>query len=650
MSKTTTAGKKGSKIKIIIFVVILAVIIGFIAMMVSSASMMSSMVMAETETLERKNIENTISMSGIVESQSFNKVSSNLAYNIDTVNVEVGDKVKEGDILATLDSDELQNQILQQQAAVDSSNVNTEYSLSDAEKRYNEALEQISAGTYPEIRNAKMTLDNAEEALEEARETYEEQLEIQGSDKDSRLVSAEKSVESAKYELDMAYEDYKEIKEEVEGEDYSSIKDLKKAYDDAKKEYDSRHSEEKNNELSNARKAYEEALANYSYISSYYKFDPENTTTDDVKDAQTELAEAEAKLAELEKKYDVENTEKTYEDAMEAYNKAKADLDSANETKLKNAERTYERAKTSYDNAVNSLNSVKDGNETSIESYKDAVVSAEKNLATAKESYELAVKNAESSLASLKASADREKILSENDSQLVSLEILKDKLDDCVIKAPCDGTVTAVYAAEGTSAAGVLFIIEDTDSLKMTSSVKEYSISGLKEGIDVKVTIPSLGNMEFDGTISKIAPAGTKGADGKSDGTASFSVEVNIHNTKDSGVLIGMNSKCKAVTDSAENVFAVGYDALVEDADGSCYVYTADVVEGGAGAATARKISVETGFESDAAVEIISSELTEGMDIITNAGDMTDGGVIILASAFGEAMQEAGAGEAEVQE
>lgn len=645
MSKASTSGKKGSKVKLIITLVVIAIIIVIIVMIASSAAMMSGMVMADTMTLEKKDIENTVSVSGLVESQTFKQVSANLQYNVETVNVEVGDKVKAGDILATLNSDDLQNQIIQQQANINSSNINTEYSLSDAEKRYNEALEQINAGTYPEIRNAKMSLDSAETALQKAKDAYSEQLDIQGSDKDNQLISAEKAVESAKYELDCAYSDYQEVKDEVDSEDYKDIKELKDAYDDAKKEYDSRYSDSKNKELSDARTGYESALSNFTYLTSMQKYDPESVSETAVSDAQKKLSEAESRLAELETKYNVKTTEKTYEKALEAYTNAKADLDSANSVKLKNAERSYERAKVSYDNAVNNLNSVKNGSSTSLESYEDAVSDAQKAVDDARESYNLAVKNAESTLSSLKASADREKVLSENDSQLISLEILKDKLDDCVITAPCDGTVTAVNAVEGSAAVGVMFIIEDLDNLKMTASVKEYNISDIKPGLDVKVTIPSLDNKEFDGVVSKISPAGNKGANGKSDGSASFSIEVLIHDTKDSGVLIGMTSKCTAVTGSAENVFAVGYDALVEDADGSCYVYTADMIEGGNGTATARKIPVEVGFESDAELEIISDELTEGMDIITNSGDMTDGGVIIVASALGEAVQSAAAAQ-----
>lgn len=645
MSKEKKAGKKGSKIKIIIIVAVLALIAAFIIMMISSASMMSGMTISDTFSLEKKTIENKVSVSGLVESQNFTQVSAKLSYNVESVNVEVGDTVKAGDVLAVLDSGDLQDQILQQQSTLDSSNANTEYSLSTAEKNYSEALAQINDGSYPEIRNAKLSLDNAEEALRKAQEKYDEQLEIQGTDRDSQLVSAQKGVESAAYELECAKADYLEAKDDKENEDYSDIKSLKEAYDDAKKEYNSRYSAIKNEELKKAREEYESALSNYTYFSSMFEYDSAAVSSSTVTDAQQKLNEVKSKLAELEAKYDVETTEDTYENALEAYTKAKADIDSANSVALKNAERNYERAKVSYENAQNSLKSIEEGNDTSIKNYKEAVDDAQTAYDTAKDSYELALKNADSTLATLKAQADREKVLSANDSQLITLEILKSKLDDCIITAPCDGTITSVSAVEGSPAAGTLFIIEDLDNLQMTATVKEYNVSTLKPDMKVTVTIPSLNNAEFDGVISKIAPTSVKAANGKSDGSASFEVEVLIHGTKDKGVLIGMTAKCSAVTGSAENVFAVTYDAIIEDADGQSFVYAADMIEGGNGTATARRINVETGFESDAEIEISSDELTEGMELISNAGDVTDGGMVIITSALGAAAQSAAAAE-----
>ena len=77
--------------------------------------------MVSTETLQQMDLQNTVSLSGVVESQSGRKVYSTLSYLVEQVNVQVGDVVQQGDVLAQLKTDDLQMDIAQQQAAVNAS-------------------------------------------------------------------------------------------------------------------------------------------------------------------------------------------------------------------------------------------------------------------------------------------------------------------------------------------------------------------------------------------------------------------------------------------------------------------------------------------------------------------------------------------------
>ncbi len=660
MGKIHTSGKKQVNIKMIVFftaVIMAAVII----MTLINASRIAGMAVGQTSALETKTLENTFSVSGIIESTTFKQVSANLAYNVERVSVEVGDRVKAGDILAVLNSDDLQRQIVEQQASLDSSNINTEYSLSNAEKRYNETKAQIEDGSYPELRSAKLSLDNAESNLAKARDNlenakennenaqkrYREKSDLSGSDKQTRINSAQRNADSAKYEMDCAKQDFDEAVKKRSEEDYSSIKELKKIYDEAKKDYDRRYSADNGEEISAARSEYENALSSYSYANAYAAENPTDANAREIMEsAGALLSEKEDKYNKLTEKYNAERVENTYESAMTEYNRAKAEIDASHENAVESAERAYNRAKSNYDAAADTLENVKNDIDGSLDSYKDSAdraakeqEDAEKLLSDAqkavneeKKNYEIAEKNARSALTSLKAEADREKVLSENDAGLISLKILNEKLDDCVITAPCDGTVTAVYAVPGAPASGTLFLIENTDELKMTAVIREYNITDIYEGLNVTVSIPSMNNMEFDGVLNKIAPAGVKGADGKSDGTASFNVEILINDTKDSGVLIGMTSKCTAVIGKKENVIAVGYDAVVDDENGDSYIYTYDMVDGEDHLAVVRRIPVELGFETDAEIEISSPEISEGMQIITNTADMSEGDTVRILS------------------
>ena len=52
--------------------------------------------MVSTETLQQMDLQNTVSLSGVVESQSGRKVYSTLSYLVEQVNVQVGDVVQQG--------------------------------------------------------------------------------------------------------------------------------------------------------------------------------------------------------------------------------------------------------------------------------------------------------------------------------------------------------------------------------------------------------------------------------------------------------------------------------------------------------------------------------------------------------------------------
>ncbi|MBQ5317398.1 MAG: HlyD family efflux transporter periplasmic adaptor subunit [Oscillospiraceae bacterium] len=624
--------KKKSKAGKIILIVVLVLVIAGVVIIASAMSAASKMTMVEPIKLEKTNLENTVSFSGLVESSTFERVSSSMNYPVIKINVKEGDEVKAGDILATLDSHDIENQILQQQATIDSSDLSSSYTVSDAERTYRDTETQIANGTYPEIRSAQVSLDNAKTQLQKAKDDYFEQISTAGSDKDTKLISANQSLTNAQTELQYAKEDLAKAKADRENENYDSIRTFKKALDEATKDYEKRYKDpDSQKAINEARVAYEKAQEDFAYLGEYRHRNPEEVTAEQMKKAEDAVEAAKKNLKDTEKKYGVETKEETYEDALIAYTVKKADIDAAHDTAVKNAERAYARAEQNISGAENSLNSVLNSNTTAKENYERAVADAERAVSQAQDSYDIAVRNANNYLSQLKATADKQRVLSDNNSsQLISLEILKERLDECVIVAPCDGTVTVVNVTEGNlpQNSGVLFVIENTHDLVLTSSVKEFNIASIKQGDAVTVNIPSL-SKDYDGTISSISVAGTKGADFKNDGNASFKVKVAMKDTDDTGVLIGMTGKAKLTVGKVDNVYAVGYDCVVTDENEQSHICTLETDEK-TKVSTVKFVPVELGFESDANVEIKSSELTDGMDILPNASEYTEGQIVVL--------------------
>lgn len=105
--------KKKRIIALVIVAVILVVIIGgFVACSKALSASIEQLSSGFTElsTVEKRDISNTISVSGSVESESLVKITSTLTAKVKTVNVEVGSEVKEGDVLLEFDSEDLQQQ------------------------------------------------------------------------------------------------------------------------------------------------------------------------------------------------------------------------------------------------------------------------------------------------------------------------------------------------------------------------------------------------------------------------------------------------------------------------------------------------------------------------------------------------------------
>lgn len=102
--------KKGWLIAVILVAVIVPVSVGAVACMRSISGNISMMTSSniETVTLEKQDLYSDISVSGTVESKNMVKVTSLLSAKVESLNVELGSEVKQGDILCVFDSSDLQ--------------------------------------------------------------------------------------------------------------------------------------------------------------------------------------------------------------------------------------------------------------------------------------------------------------------------------------------------------------------------------------------------------------------------------------------------------------------------------------------------------------------------------------------------------------
>lgn len=614
--------------KIIIPVSIIAGIAAIGAAVAALSSSASSVSYAETTEIQLKTLENTISVGGTVQSAESRKVYSKLVYPVEAVSVSVGDAVKKGDVLCTINTDELQQQILQQQASVENSGINSDYNLSEAEERYTEALEKYQSGENSVIVSAQKVIDQAEKALEDAKR--QEKLGVSSS-LPTNIQSAEANLESAKigYEnaqssRDDAVKTYEKAVGELEPENYPA--NVRAVYDSI--------NEYKENLKTVQRSLYnvelENALSKYNKAKSEYTLAKESAEINQsrLEELQEAYAAAKQEYEAMVKKYDedslkdqIKSAENQLEQLIEGLEAAK---DNA-ETVVKNAENAVENAKLAYDKAVTDLENIKNQSSDTEEGYGIAVKNAEDALETAKKDYENAVKQVESELSSLKKQAEQQRTISGlNDPQVIILQNLKDKLEYAVITAPCDGIITSVRAEEGLIAEGPLFVIEDLDDLRISSYVGEYDITYVNEGMNAAIRCDALDGAEYGGKVITVAPTSDASA---SNTGVNYKIETEVDG-EDGKLRVGMSAKVDIVSERRENALTITYDSLTADENGNDAVYIAE--KGDDGIWRARLVPVQIGLETDYEIEVISSELKEGMLVLTDTALLSDGAVVMI--------------------
>ncbi|AOT69367.1 HlyD family secretion protein [Geosporobacter ferrireducens] len=327
---------------------------------------------------------------------------------------------------------------------------------------------------------------------------------------------------------------------------------------------------------------------------------------------------------------DLDNKRRTYENTRSQHeNGLNAELINA-ENSLKTAESDLQTKQTTYENNKSLFASgfvsqqELDQSETN---YKLAVSNYEKAAATLKTTklkLEQDLKTAEANFKSAEANY-------KNDSQRIALQKLEKNLADSAIKAPVDGTVTAVYAVVGSPGNGLLFVIEDTESLMVTTYVKEYDAGKVHPGQQVTIKSDATGNRILNGEVVKISPASAKNAAGAtiSSSTVEFETEVAILDY-DPKLKIGMNTRINIILEKKDSVYAVPYDAVTVNSDGQNIVY---VIADENGKKIVKEQIIEKGMETDLYTEISGDGLADGVIVVNDTASVKPGDVIHLQTA-----------------
>jgi len=132
------------------------------------------------------------------------------------------------------------------------------------------------------------------------------------------------------------------------------------------------------------------------------------------------------------------------------------------------------------------------------------------------------------------AAASRQQAQAQADAARIALE-------RAAVRSPISGTVTAVAAREGSMGNGLLFVVEDTDSLRVMARFREPDLRLVQAGMSVVITSDATGSAEYAGVISRINPAAAPGGQ-----VAEFEAEVLV-TSKSPTLRIGSSARLDIV-------------------------------------------------------------------------------------------------------
>ena len=443
---------KHKKLTALLLVVLIAAVLVLRAVLGGKKAAGSTYQFVRTSTLQKTSLTDSVSVNGTVKTgyeASVTVADSAKLYKVSEVKVAVGDTVKKGDVIATLDTSDLEKQI------------------ESAEESYGDTL-----------KSAQTSYDRATADLETSTVQHENSL----IDLQAKIDQADQNLQDAKDALTKAQENERKTQSTYDTavSDYNT---LKSAYDSASASI-SAYTQKKNDAataLNNALYAANQAL-------SAQLADPDND----------------------EKRQAAEDAQAKVTDAQNTYNEADQKLTEAQNSCSAPSLGLY--GFTSIQTALTQADSTKTQAESALDSAKNAVDTAntqidtcEQQVKAAHDSYDQE-KNYSNLLNKSQNVEDSATKLEQAQRTPDNLETLRSTLEDCTLTATMDGTITALNATVGSVCSGTVATIQNTDALVVDVTIPANSVPKLSTGMTCHITSDATGDAVIDGTLTQIDP------------------------------------------------------------------------------------------------------------------------------------------------
>ncbi len=181
-------------------------------------------------------------------------------------------------------------------------------------------------------------------------------------------------------------------------------------------------------------------------------------------------------------------------------------------------------------------------------------------------------------------------------------------LENTVIRAPADGTITGVDIKPGELATAMkeVFVLQDIGNLHAEANVSEANIASLQSGQSVDLTFDALGpDRHFTGTVQTVNPASTVVS-----GVVNYKVTASLDNIPD--IKPGMTANMTVLVAQKDNVLAIPLRAVI-NRDNKKYVRVITDPKKN----TYEERQVTTGLEADEGLVEVTSGLKAGDVVVT---------------------------------
>ena len=592
--------------------------------------------------LKKGDVVNSINENGKVVSSTSTDIFAEKESPVSSINVKVGDEVKEGDIIATLDSSAIDEEIAKKKASARANNKTVGAGIAAAKKRLDEAVENRSNGTNAGIVAAKASVEQSLDAYKSAQKTYEDYKNSLEKQYNPEIVGEKNSRENLAYGEKSSQLKYNQL-----------INDFS---DNKKKSSDNRVLAEDCNSRIEAIQSRIDDLTRKSTDIGISMSDVQNEISDIVSKGQSnkqqgsEVNKNEAKKLEDEiesKRQELNSLTRYQEEIKIELSKLSDELASAKSQKEK-----YTSEADALDKEIDSQRKNLDQMSIDIEKAHDDLKSdADKSIKASQarddqlKTYKLAMDTAENSykaaLVSLKSaqtSADNEISMlrdalnsanaNSNNLDEVELKYLNEELEKTKIRALKDGTITKIDAKEGEVPKSAIARIETVNKLKIESLIKEYNVKDVKIGTKVIITSDALSDEEFEGRVSFINPTPEDLDPNSQSKDVNYKTEIDISKEDSEKLSPGMSLRVKYILSEEEDTYHVPTTAIF-NRDGKDYVLA--LKKDGNNTYKIANVEVKKGLENDFETAIKGKDLKRDMKLLSNTQGYGEGQIINIS-------------------